>query len=257
VTGHYRAPERLLAELGITEPADIELPAIAMYCGAVVVEQDLRGCEARIIGRDDRAFITVNAASSAERKRWSIGHELGHWMHHRGSAAFRCSKRDFNEWLTVSPEQQANQYGADLLLPKSMFLPRIAQRPITLQTVEELARTFGTSLTATAIRLVQIGSSPSIVVLSDRNGVRWSIRNKDVPYPVRLRREPSSDTVAYDLARGGDDPGRAVDVGAAGWFEDGAAARTYVQEDSRHVTRELILTLLWWPDEAHLLAYAR
>ena len=256
MTGHYQAPERLLAELGISDPADIDLPAIAMYCGAVVVEQDLRGCQARIIGRGDRAFITVSATSSAERKRWSIGHELGHWMHHRGSAAFRCSKRDFRDWLTGSPERQANAYGADLLLPKSMFLPRAAHRPVTLATVEELARTFGTSLTATAIRLVQIGSSPSVVVLSDRNGVRWSIRNKEVPDAVRLREEPSSDTTAWELARGADDPGRPIDVGAAGWFEDEEAARTWVQEDSRHVTPDLILTLLWWPDEAHLLAYA-
>jgi Zn-dependent peptidase ImmA (M78 family) len=256
VTGHYRAPEKLLAELGITEPEEIDLPAIAMYCGAIVVEQDLRGCEARLIGRDDRAFITVNAASSPERKRWSVGHELGHWMHHRGTAAFRCGKRDLKEFLTASPEQQANQYSVDLLLPRSMFLPRAARRPITLATVEDLARTFGTSLTATAIRLVQLGSSASMVVVSDRNGMRWSIRNQDVPDAVRLRPDPSPDTVAYDLARGAEDPGHPADVGAAGWFEDDAAERTYVQEDSRHITRDLILTLLWWPDEAHLLAYA-
>ena len=48
------APERLLQDLGVTDPDDIDLEAIAWTMGAEVRYRPLDGCEARILGRDDR-----------------------------------------------------------------------------------------------------------------------------------------------------------------------------------------------------------
>lgn len=79
-----RPAELLLQELGITEPREIDLEAIAWTQGVHVRYRPLDGCEARIIGCGDRAIITVNDRSSARRQRFSIGHELGHWKWHRG-----------------------------------------------------------------------------------------------------------------------------------------------------------------------------
>jgi len=251
VTGHYRSPERLLADLGIMEPADIDLDAIAFDCGALVVRDTLRGCEARLLGAGSQAFITVNAAANPRRQRFSIGHELGHWMHDRGAASFRCTKRDFiRNWDQVSPEQRANRYGADLLLPKSMFLPRARQRPMTLATASDLADLFVTSLTSTAIRLIENGSFPAMVVLVGPNGIRWRKRGPDVPPQIWLRERPTSDSVAFDLLRGGTAPGP-TDVSAGAWIE--GADRFVICEDSRRVTDEDVLTILWWKDEAQLL----
>ena len=42
--------ERLLQELGVTEPDEIDLEAIAYYVNARVRYRRLDGCEARIIG---------------------------------------------------------------------------------------------------------------------------------------------------------------------------------------------------------------
>jgi Zn-dependent peptidase ImmA (M78 family) len=84
--------ERLLQELGITEPDEIDLEAIAFHVNANVRYRRLDGCEARIIGTGDKAIITVNANSSPRRKRFSIAHELGHWHHHRGKCSRAGSK---------------------------------------------------------------------------------------------------------------------------------------------------------------------
>ena len=84
-----RPAEELLTELGISDPADIELEAIA-YCVGVEVEyRRLAGCEAQIIGYKDRAVVYVSPDTSPHRKRFSTGHELGHWHHHRGHS-FVC-----------------------------------------------------------------------------------------------------------------------------------------------------------------------
>jgi hypothetical protein len=67
----YLTPaERLLQKLGITEPEEIDLEAIAFHLGACVRFRKLDGCEARIIGRNDQAIITIGEDCSYRRKRF-------------------------------------------------------------------------------------------------------------------------------------------------------------------------------------------
>ena len=254
MVGHYRAPERVLADLGMTEPKDIALDDVAWDLGALVVREPLTGCDARLLGQGDRAVITVNRATrSLARQRFSIGHEIGHWMNDRAEASFRCTQNDFvRAWGDTSPEQRANRYAADLLLPKRMFQPRCVKRPMTFETAEDLATTFTTSLTATAIRLVEFGSYQAVLICTGPNGIRWRAQGKDVRVRLPLRDQPTSDSVAYDLLRGADAPGP-TDVSAAAWFIDHAAPYYEICEDSRKIGPDDVLTILWWRDEAHLL----
>lgn len=123
-TGFYKSAAKLLQELGITEPHDIDVEAIAQYCGATIVYEHLEGCAARILGNGDRAIITIDNGTSTGRQRFSAGHELGHWMRDRGKVGFSCTEEVMiREWSAISPERGANDYSADLLLPKSMFTP--------------------------------------------------------------------------------------------------------------------------------------
>jgi Zn-dependent peptidase ImmA (M78 family) len=254
VAGHYRAPARLLAELGITEPEDIDLDDIAFACGALVVREPLTGCEARLLGHGDRAVITVNAnIRSTARQRFSVGHEIGHWMHHRSQASFRCTKRDFiQSWGDPSPEKDANTYAADILLPPQMYAPRVKGRDMTLAIASDMAELFGSSLTASAIRLVNVGSSPAIVLCSGASGIIWRAYGTDVRIKLPLRDRPTADSVAYDLLRGTATPGP-TNVSASAWFIDPAAPYHEICEDSRLIGDD-VLSILWWRDESHLLA---
>ena len=254
MTPHYRPPEKLLEELGITEPEDIDLEAIAYYCGATVVEDDLRGCEARLVGHGDKAFITLKRGGYDRRKRFSLGHELGHWMHDRGQATFRCGSKDFDTWRGESPEVRANTYAANLLLPRSMFAPRAKRCDITLDAASDLADTFQTSLTATAIRLVEFCERPAIAAYVTRAGITLVRRHRLVPFGVKLRDTVSTDSMAFRTLTDGADRG-ATDLEASVWFTDSHAAWHPVQEHSKRIRPNLVLTLLWWPDEGHLLKY--
>lgn len=80
-----RFAEQLIAELGICKPADIDLDAIALVQGVTVKYEPLEGCEALIVGHGERAIVTVNKKSMPERQRFSLGHELGHWTHHKAT----------------------------------------------------------------------------------------------------------------------------------------------------------------------------
>jgi IrrE N-terminal-like domain len=245
---HFRDAPDLLRELGISEPKEIDVAAIAYHCGAMVIERPLSGCEARIIGVNDRAIITVNANSMAQRRRFSAAHELGHWMRDAGQVAFGCNpdavlgKDEFN------PETRANQYASNLLLPKFMFEPRASKKPATFATVQELAGTFDTSLTATAIRLVDYGSYPAMLVCSDSRGIRWCCRGAEVPKNMR----PSAAgrmTYTNEVLKGG--TANAGQVNSDQWFA--SVKRHSLHEDARRISDELVLSLLWWDDEDPLI----
>jgi len=242
----FRPAAELLKELGITEPVDIDIEAIAEFCGATVLERHLEGCEARIAGFGDRAIITVNADAPIGRRRFSAAHELGHWLRDAGEVALRCNPESAFE-NAAERETRANSYATDILMPRRMFEPRTVGRAMTLETAAELAEVFQTSLTATAIRLVVLGPLPAMVVCTDKNRVRWSWKGPEVP---RLPPEgPGRRSIAYSVHQGG--PGAAGDVPSGEWFSRGSGY--YLHEEARRITGELVLSMLWWTDEGPLI----
>jgi Zn-dependent peptidase ImmA (M78 family) len=250
----FKRAESMLEELGIESPEDIDVEAIAQYCGATVIYQKLVGCEARILGYGERAIIAVNESSPRPRQRFSVGHELGHWMNDRGRPSFACEAVAFaTEWSAANPEQIANQYAADILIPVKLLAPLAKNRPVTFETTKELAARFQTSLTAMAIRLVEYGSFPSMVVCNRRVGRVWFRRGPDVPEVLWPTEKVDHRTVAYDLLHGKQASGRPVDLRASAWFDIENANEYLVREDSVRIADDLVLTVLWWADERQLL----
>lgn len=114
---HLTPAERLLQELGITEPEEIDLEAIAWHVGAKIKRRKLDGCEARIVGVGGKAIITVNIDSCLVRQQFSIGHEIGHWHHHRGrSLVCRSEEIGANCNGVATLEKQADAFSAAILI---------------------------------------------------------------------------------------------------------------------------------------------
>ncbi len=155
-------PEALLRSLGVARPEDIDPEAIAWYVGAKVKRRILKNCEAMIIGRGSKAIISVNSMSMPERQRFSIGHELGHWAHHRGHST-ACRSNEIGSFSSGnSAERVADQYAADLLMPWYLFKPLLLEiKRVELASLKHLASAFRCSLTATLIRLVQSDAHPT------------------------------------------------------------------------------------------------
>lgn len=131
------SPAKILDELGIMAPEEIDVEAIAQHFGATVIPQRLHGSVARILGVGDRAFITVDSDSPRARQRFSIAHELGHWMIDRGKlSGFVCTEENLlTDWSGNNPEWRANRFAADLLMPSGMFAEAAKKREMTLATV--------------------------------------------------------------------------------------------------------------------------
>ncbi|UPJ68589.1 ImmA/IrrE family metallo-endopeptidase [Bradyrhizobium sp. 191] len=168
--------EKLLVDLGIADPQDIDLPAIALCVGAEVHYRRLVDCEAQIIGFRERAVIYVDDRVTKPRRRFSTGHELGHWYHDRGSS-FVCRSDDIGKPIderSKNAERVADAYAGDLILPPFMITPRLATLgDITLEGIAALSHDFSTSLTATAIRVIRMTRQPCVLVAQDLGGRRW------------------------------------------------------------------------------------
>jgi hypothetical protein len=206
------------------------------------------------MGLDDSAIITINANSSPERKRFSGAHELGHWMHDRGTATFQCNEQMFvREWSEDNPEKRANRFAADLLLPAKMFRPLSKDLPITFATVEKLATIFTMSISATAIRLVEYGSYPAMLICNSAAGREWYVASSTVNGKLWPVDRPGRSTQAAALLQGHGPGLGSQDRRADQWIKNFRADQYWVKEDSRLWTNQSVLSLIWWEDESQLI----
>lgn len=250
----YRSPFDILNDLGIIEPGDIDIEAIAEDCGATIRYQPLSGCAARIMGYRDRAIITIDEDTPRPRQRFSAGHELGHWMRDRGQVAFQCKSENFvRDWSAESPETRANRFASDLLLPAKMFRARLRRQPVTFDTVRQLAEVFCTSITATAIRLVEYGDLPSILIYNSSRKMEWSFPSSEVKSKIFLESRPGKGSIAEALLRGDRSDMSPREVRSDAWFTHRNAGSYWVHEDSIPVSDGSVLSLLWWKDETQLI----
>lgn len=249
-----RTAESIWRDMGISVPDEADIEVIAYFCGARVEYRPLTNCAARIIGKNNQAIITVDEASSTERQRFSVAHELGHWMGDRGDIAVSCRAAAMSstrlQGVANDREAAANRFAVELLMPAHLFRQAALNKPVTMVTARSLADQFRVSLTAAALRLVELGSFPSIVVNSSPNGYQWSWRHPYLPRQIRVNRQLSKNTEAYRLAVSANPKPRGpTQVDAEDWVAHDGAEYYVVTEDSVRTGPQSVLSLIWWHDE--------
>lgn len=113
----------------------------------------------------DRGELWVNALEAGQwpgRRRFTIGHELGHWCMHRGDhvATIYCRSSSVDPQAERPerpvPEQEADAFAAALLMPAELMREHYAQCRQDLPgnaCFAELCRRFGASKAAMGRRL--------------------------------------------------------------------------------------------------------
>lgn len=246
--------EKIIRDLGISRPEDIDLDAIALTLGVKVKYEPLADCEALIVGHGDTAIATINNRSMPERQRFSLGHELGHWIYHKGHMLY-CTQDDIEGLTDKARETEAvaDHFASSLLMPSFLFKPALlAHKKISWKVVRELAREFECSLLATALRIVDLNVAPVIFVCIEMGKRKWFRRARDISSAWFPKDSPDPESYAFELSF---DPNRAVagprKVGADAWFDRYNADRFELVEDSIRIV-DSVYTLLFLEDEAFL-----
>jgi Zn-dependent peptidase ImmA (M78 family) len=199
-------PERILWNYGITDPAEIDLEAIAFDLGATVRYRKLDGCDARIVGNTTTAIISINTDSYPTRQRFSLAHEIGHWHEDRGTGALPCAAEDIGPQNAEarSKEATANAFASQLILPDYLFKPRASGLFPILDTASCLAEEFNASLTATSIKLTKVSSMATIAVCHSQTQREWFVRsNAALSSDIWPIKQIHHDTNAFELLFGG------------------------------------------------------
>lgn len=245
----------ILKNLRIRKPSEISIEDIAWTRGAIVVENGLRGADARLVYTPDvrPAIIRVNATiRHLGRRRFAIAHELGHMeLKHSPGAPTECGEKQFVLWYKSqnNKEVEANLFAAELLMPEDMFLGKLEKTLPSMELIEGLADAFRTTLTATAIRYVDLCGEQCAVVFSTGGKVAWMRRSPDFHGWIAPGRTLSPNSIAVDFFRDGDLSGEMGAVRRSAWIENASPWAT-IREQSRALrSYNSVLSLLWIPYE--------
>lgn len=162
--------------------------------------------------------ILINASSDKKRQRFTLAHELGHYIipsHvQTNSAGFYCFGKDLDDQNTsvirvdekhIRQEQEANQFATELLMPMHLIEPYLAhEKP--LQGICSLASKAKVSIAASARRFASL-TDRAMIVLFSQNGVfsycRWSkkITSSRLCQGVRLPLTPRTSSNMTERAQ--------------------------------------------------------
>jgi hypothetical protein len=239
--------EDLLWSYGVSAPEHIDLDAIAFAQGASVRYHPLDGCAARLIGSDRRAVITINSRDSRTRQRFSLAHELAHWIQDRGTGSFLCAKEDIGAHNAEARgvEASANAYASQLVLPNYLFDPIARGSKLTLNRAAEIGELFRASLTATAIKLVKRTELVAFVICHTKYRREWFIRGSRFPEDFWVLEELHSDTLAFTMLYGNETGiSKVVEEPAIRWVSGPQVHATFARSQSVMLREGSVLSLV-------------
>jgi len=245
-----RLARDVLRECGADEPHKIDPFAIVGRRNISVKYGKLEGATARVFHLDGRAIIRISHDIVQEgRLRFSVAHEVGHFLlgHRIPSHAELDGNRD--PFYNAHQEREADAFAVEHNTPEAWTQPFSNLSP-SMDTVRTIARTFRSSIVASAMRYVELTSGARAVAYSERGCVKWAKTSRAFRGRVPPQMRVGAGALAFDYHERGELDTRARVVPARAWL--GVMAR--VSEDihlSEHaeLVREpgwgCVLSLLW------------
>jgi Zn-dependent peptidase ImmA (M78 family) len=152
-----RLPVSMILSEHLQTAPPVDMRALAGKLGLELVEMRLPDDISGKIERDGNIYrVTVNAAHGERRKRFTIAHEIAHYVLHRDlfdkgivdDALYRSAN------MPDAIERQASHYGASLLMPDHLVRKFWETGP---RTKEALADRFEVSVPVAEIRIRELG----------------------------------------------------------------------------------------------------
>ena len=165
-----RRAEALLAQFAV-RAAPVPVEHLALRLGLTVERAQLGDDVSGILViRDGRGLIGVNAAQVPTRQRFSIAHEVGHFLLHPRAMQVFIDKQFTRPYLAAfrdatsatgedRREREANAFAAALLMPETLVRDAVVRLALDVEdeaAVAQLAKRFEVSQQAMTFRLVNL-----------------------------------------------------------------------------------------------------
>lgn len=159
----------LLFQEGV-ESYPVPVEKIALALGVNVMPYNLGDEVSGILALNDgKGTIGYNLQHSKGRQRFTVAHELGHYIMHRNTkkelfvdkdyiVKFRSNKKYSSTEL--KQEKEANAFAAALLMPKAFVLTELSKEQAMTENelIEVLAKRFEVSVPAMTYRIADLNS---------------------------------------------------------------------------------------------------
>lgn len=133
------------------EVTPLDLPKLTQHLGIAMLLEPMKEDESGSLAKDKSGkwIMKVNSLHHPNRQRFTISHELGHFIKHRGIHESFKDSTFFRNGESNYIETEANKFAAELLMPKKAFDDFIKN---VSSTVEDIAKHFQVSSMAVRIR---------------------------------------------------------------------------------------------------------
>lgn len=198
----------------------------------------------------DIGSVMIREDRPERRKRFSIGHELGHFLigsHVPKGVGFQCSSRDMAAQRFAKADRaarmevEANVFAAEVLMPRKLLTPWMAKRrEVDIAHVIDLSDEFDVSREAAARRYRDFAHEPLAFVFSKDGRVRYSLRHDDFPRigPGKDDQVPHASFTAQ--FEGPSKASKLEEVGRDVWIDDGKRGticeQVLLQKDGHRLT---------------------
>jgi Zn-dependent peptidase ImmA (M78 family) len=204
-------------------PSKVDLADLAKRMNLTIVELASDSFDGALVRDSQRGRILVNQAIRERgRKRFTIAHEIGHYILHRDPSN-SCVPRVVEGWQEGQPEheRQADVFASELLLPTKDVAGRLCGRWPSMSVVGDIAEHFGTSMTAAARKFCDVASQPCAVVWSTQKTIRWFHGSPTFAHFVPVGETVGFDSFAAKAFAGRELPKEMEDVPAEDWIKSG------------------------------------
>ena len=246
-----REARKVLDRFHVENQEAIDLETFAWHLGKLKVKVGgLSGAEGRIVASPRGGVIRVRPNLNMGRRRFTIAHEIGHFVLHQRNVVDKTAQRkDFTVWTKATEEAEANHFAAELLMPEHLFAPSCRGEP-NIRRLRELADAFSTSLLATSFQYWQYAREPVALVLSNGWTMQCFRPFKEGGLRIQFGEIHRDSAAGARLAGGMPDSGRMVRTPAYAWLEgfDDKPGKE-IMEDSFYLDYyDRTITLLWVDD---------
>lgn len=166
VTSPEARAEELLKSYSL-EKLPVPVERLAAALGAEIRRRTFQDDTSGMLIRDaGRVIIAVNSDHGEARQHFTIAHEIGHWVLHRGrplvvDATVKVNLRAKNSGFASQREEtEANQFAAALLMP-TPYVQKIYEKASNGQSLDHIVQVmsdrFRVSRVAMQYRLTNLG----------------------------------------------------------------------------------------------------
>lgn len=253
-TGIKREPKdyasALLGHFGLTRVGNIY--SFASRIGLKVKEVDSNDWEGALLRTPNKLKGIVAVKRSIRetgRKNFTIAHEIGHFiLPGHGTSECFCTDVDINSWqghIARTHEHAANQFASELLLPTRQIYEILQKKSLSLSLIMDLSVDFGTSITATAIKCVEVTDEPCALVWSVNRQVKWSSRSENFSYFVTSDGQLGDDSIAGRLFQNHVEKHLEGEISIDVWANNTSHTDATIWEDSLYIPNyDAVLTIL-------------